>query len=106
MADTLTPRYKLMLLYDLIPGDSEEYYQFIMSELTPALQQQGLHLFQVFHTVWGSCPVRQAEFVAEDLNTVEQFLRTETWLQLEAKLRQHSTNYSRKVVRFRPGFQL
>jgi hypothetical protein len=63
-------------------------------------------MFRVFHTLWGDYPLRQAEFVAEDLGTIQEVLASEMWQDLEMKLLQHATNYHRKVVRFRPGFQL
>ena len=106
MTDHIIPRYKLMLFYDLPPGDREEYFQFVMNEMIPAVQEQGLYMFRVFHTLWGDYPLRQAEFVAEDLDTIQLLLASETWKDLEAKLLQHATNYHRKIVRFRPGFQL
>lgn len=106
MTKHITPRYKLMLFYDLSPGSSEAYYEFLMQEMVPAVQDMGLYMFRVFHTVWGDCPLRQAEFVAEDLVTVQAILASEEWQALEQKLMSYATNYHRKLVRFRPGFQM
>jgi hypothetical protein len=106
MTKHVIPRYKLILCYDLRVADTEEYYQFIMDELIPAAQDMGLYFFRVFHTLWGDYPIRQAEFVAEDLETVHNALHSEAWGRLEDKLREHVTNYSRKTIQFRPGFQL
>lgn len=106
MTKSIIPRFKLMLFYDLASEGSEEYYRFIMEEMIPAVHEQGLYLFRVFHTLWGGSPLRQAEFVAEDLATIQAVLDSDAWQDLEAKLLQHATNYHRKIVRFRPGFQL
>ncbi len=105
MTKRIIPRYKLLLFYDLTPGQAEEYYNFIMNEMIPSAHDMGLYIFRVFHTLWGDYPLRQAEFVAEDLDTIETVLASDRWQALEVKLLQHATNYSRKVVRFRPGFQ-
>lgn len=106
MTEHIIPRYKLILCYDLPSGNREEYFHFVMNEMIPAVQAQGLYMFRVFHTLWGDYPLRQAEFVAEDLGTIQEVLASEMWQDLEMKLLQHATNYHRKVVRFRPGFQL
>jgi hypothetical protein len=108
MTKHIIPQYKLMLVYDVQSGQMESYYQFIMNEMVPTVQKMGLYIFQVWHTpwAWGDHPVRQAEFVAEDLDTVRDVLNSETWIMLENKLQEYATNYHRKVVRFKPGFQL
>lgn len=102
----IVPRYKLILYFDLEPGTNERYYSFVMNEMVPAFQSMGLYMIQVYHTVWGTCPVRQAEFAAEDLMTVRTALESEHWQSLENKLTGMVSNYRRKVVPFRPGFQL
>jgi hypothetical protein len=105
MTEHIIPRYKLMLFYDLRPGDAEAYHTFIMTEMVPAAHEMGLYIFQVFHTSWGDYPLRQTEFVAEDLGTIRAVLGSKEWQALEEKLLQHTVNYNRKIVRFRPGFQ-
>lgn len=106
MTQHIIPRYKLMIFYDLLPGTDESYYNFIMNEMVPTAQEMGLHMFRVYHTLWGNCPLRQAEFVAEDLETIHAALNSERWQDMESTLLEHATNYQRKIVRFRPGFQL
>jgi hypothetical protein len=101
----IIPHYKLILFYDLKPSEMELYYNFIMNEMVPAAQEMGLYMFRVYHTLWGDCPLRQAEFVAEDLETVRSALKSEIWQDLEIKLLDYASNYSRKIVHFRPGFQ-
>jgi hypothetical protein len=105
MTQQITPRYKLMLFYDPPPGDKEEYYNFVMNEMIPAVQEHGLYMFRVFYTLWGDYPERQAEFIAEDLATIQAVLESDLWQTLEAKLLHFTSNYHRKVVKFKPGFQ-
>jgi len=110
MTRHIIPRYKLMLYYDLATPDVEAYFQFVMSEMVPELQEMGLYLFRAFHTIPGQVdgehPLRQVEYVAEELETIQEVLHSERWCKLEEKLQQYVTNYSRKIVRFRQGFQL
>jgi len=106
MTKHIVPRYKLMLFYDLKPQAMDAYYDFIMNEMIPTAQEMELYIFRVFHTVYGDCPLRQAEFVAEDLDTIRQVMESDAWHGLEDKLLQYATNYNKKIVKFRPGFQL
>ncbi len=109
MTRHIIPRYKLMLFYDLRSPETEAYYQFVMNELIPSLHGMGLYIFRAFHTIPGSAGVntqRQVEFVAEDLATVRSVLESDQWQDFESKLLTHATNYSRKIVHFRQGFQL
>jgi len=106
MSRSIIPRYKLMLFYDLKPGSHEAYFDFVMNDFVPTAQNLGLHMLQVYHTLWGNCPLRQAEFVAEDLDTIQAVLASERWQMLELALQRHARNYRRKVVPFRPGFQI
>jgi len=106
MTKNIAPRYKLTLYYDLIPSQIEDYYNFVMHEMVPAAQQMELYMFEVYHTVWGDCPHRQAEFVTEDLPTLRSVLQSETWQTMEKKLQEYITNYTWKIIPFRQGFQL
>jgi hypothetical protein len=54
----------------------------------------------------GNHRMRQVEYVAEDLETVQRVVNSDTWQDLETKLLRYTTNYSRKVVEFRLGFQM
>jgi hypothetical protein len=104
----IVPQYKLMLFYDLPQSNVESYLHFVMTEMVPQVQAHNVLMFQIFHTVWGEngCPLRQAEFVAEDLGTIQDLLDSDDWHDLETKLLTYTTNYRRKVVKFRPGFQI
>lgn len=110
MTRQIIPRYKLMLFYDLVGHETDAYYQFIMTEMIPALHENGLFIFRAFHTIpgpeSGDHQMRQVEFVAQDLETVRDVLNSDMWAKFEERLRQHATNYSRKIVHFRQGFQL
>jgi len=110
MSTQITPRYKLMLFYDLTGVDAEDYYRFVMNEMVPGLQAQGLYIFRVFHTIPAQPAngqrMRQVEFVAERLETIQQALSSAAWGDFEAKLLKHAAHYSKKIVRFRQGFQM
>ncbi len=110
MTRQITPRYKLMLFYDIATRETEAYYEFVMTEMIPALHERGLYIFRAFHTIPGpqgdNHPMRQVEFVSETLETIQEVLDSTKWAEFERRLLEHAVNYRRKIVRFRPGFQM
>ena len=103
--EQIVPRYKLLVSYDINPGDVGTYYQFVLGEFVPAVQTMGLYMLEAWHTAYGPYPIRLAGFVAEDMETIREALVSETWRKLETKLLKFVSNYTRRVVRFREGFQ-
>jgi hypothetical protein len=101
----MKPRYKLILMYDIVAGENDKYFQFVVREFVPAVQDLGLYLWRVYHTAYGERPLRQVEFLAESLETVQTALSSPRWQSLEGRLEQYITNYTRKLVSFRDGFQ-
>ena len=110
MTKHITPRYKLMLFYDIVGQETEAYYQFVMTEMIPALHEMGLYIFRAFHTIpgpsGGEHQMRQVEFVSEELDTIRDALNSDAWHGYEKRLLEHAANYRRKIVPFRHGFQL
>ena len=102
----IIPRYKLMFRYNIDHESHETYYQFIVNEMIPALQGLGLHMFRAYHTVFGEYPMRQIEFLAEDLDIVKAALASAAFKRVEDKLGAFITDYTRKIVEYREGFQL
>jgi hypothetical protein len=99
------PRYKLLMMYDIRPELYDPYFQYIMSDFVPALQNMGLYMTSVWHTAYGEYPVRLIEFVSEDLETMIEIFQSDRWEEMETHLKTYIVNYERKVVRFRQGFQ-
>ena len=96
-----TQRFKLLLTYDVNPEGQETYFQFMLGELVPAVQAQGLQMSGAWHTAYGRYPMRLVEFIADDHEAVEALLETPLWVDLERRLRGFVTNYHKKIVRMR-----
>ncbi|MCC7451469.1 MAG: hypothetical protein IT324_28935 [Anaerolineae bacterium] len=106
MSQTVIPRFKLIMRYDINPGTQEAYFQFVTGEFVPALQSLGVYMLQVYHTAYGDQPVRQLEFVSEDIETIRKAMKSELWNKLMKRFNSYTSNYSQKIVKFRDGFQL
>jgi hypothetical protein len=104
-SNRIYPRYKLLMTYDIRSDMYDPYFQYIMSEFVPTLQNMGLYMTTAWHTAYGNYPIRQVEFVSEDLETMLEIFESDRWEEMESHLKTYITNYDRKVVRFRQGFQ-
>jgi hypothetical protein len=102
----IIPQYKLILTYDIQASRQQEYMQFVLGTFVPGIQEMGLYLLGVYHTVVGDYPDRQAEYVSESWEIMERAINSERFSRLEEALKSYTTNYSRKVVKYRKGFQL
>ncbi len=103
--EVIIPRFKLVVSYDIAVPTHESYYQFILGELVPAMQEMGVYMIEAWHTAYGEYPLRMATFVAEDYSTIQRMLESDRWNALENELLTYVRNYSRKIVAYRQGFQ-
>lgn len=101
----IIPKFKIIVAYDVRSAEQEGYYQFILGEFVPALQEMGVYMTEAWHTAYGEYPLRMISFVAEDYAVIEELFDSMEWGELEGKLRSLVMNYSLKVVQYRPGFQ-
>jgi len=81
------------------------YYQFVMNEFVPELQNMGLYMAAVWHTAYGEYPIRQIEFLSDSRETIQEVFQSKRWEQLERKLLTFILNYERKLVRYQDRFQ-
>ncbi|MEK7310426.1 MAG: hypothetical protein AAB382_00510 [Chloroflexota bacterium] len=93
------------MTYDIVPETQETYYQFMLGELVPAVQNLGLGMAEAWHTAVGNYPIRLVAFVGETRESVDKVIESEQWEELETRLQQYVTNYKRRVVPFRNRFQ-
>ncbi|MBZ0308336.1 MAG: hypothetical protein K8I82_19885 [Anaerolineae bacterium] len=101
----IRPEYKLILTYDIRAEYQAQYNQFMLGEFIPGLQTLGLYITGVYHTLHGDYPARLAEFVTEGKDIMQKSLESEQFTSLEDRLKKYTQNYTRKVVKFRNGFQ-
>jgi hypothetical protein len=101
----IIPRYKMIVSYDIRLSHQDEYYQFVLGELVPRLQEMGVFMTEAWHTAFGEYPMRMVTFVVEEYQTLDELFDSPEWTQLEAELLHFVENYSLRVLRYRSGFQ-
>lgn len=104
----IRPKYKLILFYNIHPDKQEQYYRYVLGTFVPAVQKLGVYMHMAWHVAYGveDYPVRKIEFVTESAEVLSRLFSSDEWLGLEKKLLTYITDYERKVVDFRSGFQL
>lgn len=102
----IIPRFKLIIQYDILPDARDAYYQFVLGEFVPALQEMGVYMTEAWHTAYGPYPIRMTTFVTEDFATIEELFRSPRWEELETRFLGYVENYTRKVISYRSGFQI
>jgi hypothetical protein len=101
----IIPQYKLLMCYDIKRGMNTTYYRYVMSEFVPALNEMEIYVVDAWHTAYGDYPVRQVEYVVDELHVLLDAFETERWQELEERLKSFTTAYTRKIVHYRRGFQ-
>ena len=97
---------KLMMTWDIKSGREKIYFAFITQEFPSTLQRNGLQLTDAWYTMYGPWPQVRMGFVSEDLQTLEDFLVSERWLEIKHRLLSFIQGYHQKVVPARGWFQI
>jgi hypothetical protein len=96
---------KIIMTWDIAPGHEQEYFEFVVREFLPGVQQLGFELSDAWATAYGSRP---QILVGAQLPTqlkAQQVLRSSEWKSLQNQLLDLVTNYTQKIVKARGGFQ-
>jgi len=97
---------KLLMSWDIKPGREAEYFDFVVREFVPGLQQVGIQPTEAYLTVYGNGSQILTGGIADDLPTMQQILDGDDWHVLEDKLLTFVKNFRRKVVPASGRFQL
>ncbi len=97
---------KLLMTWDIAPGQEEACFAFITQDLPPKMEEAGLELTDAWFTAHGDWPQMRIGFVGDDFHTLEAFTSSPVWLQLKEKLLTYTKNYHEKIVIAKGGFQL
>ncbi|MGH2520930.1 MAG: hypothetical protein ACRDH2_00370 [Anaerolineales bacterium] len=97
---------KLLMSWDIKPGQDQEYFEFMVREWVPGLQRLGLEPTDAWLTMYGSSPQILTGGTAKNLKVMQQILETEEWQALKHQLLSLVDNYDQKVIKATGGFQL
>lgn len=97
---------KLLMTWDIIPGREQEYFEFVVREFIPGIQQLGLEPTDAWVTVYGKQPQILTSIQAGSKETLDNILASPEWDSLLARLEDYVDNLVSKTVHHKPGFQM
>lgn len=97
---------KLIMTWDITPGREQEYFEFVVREFIPQVQQLGMELKDAWLTMYGDQPQIMASAQMGELTTMQDILDSAEWQSLVNKLLDYVENYQYKIVPARAGFQM
>lgn len=97
---------KLIMRWDVRQEMESEYFEFLVHELIPAMNNLGITDIQVWYTAFGECEQKMAEGITSSTEEMLRIMRTEEWSGLTEKLKGFVSNFSQKVIPATRGFQI
>ncbi len=99
---------KLLMNWDIKPNQDQEYFEFVVREWLPGVNNLGIETTWAWYTVYSrdETPQIMAEAIAEDVETMRGILQSPDWQRLHERLLEYVNNYTQKVVRVSGDFQL
>ena len=97
---------KLLMTWNILPGREQEYFEFVVREFIPEIQQLGLVTTEAWVTVYGDQPQILAAAKTDDPNELRRIILSQEWDGLTTRLQDYVKDLEFKAVAERPGFQM
>jgi hypothetical protein len=97
---------KLLMNWDIKPGQDQEYFEFLVREWAPGILKLGVQASGAWYTVYSrdeETPQILQEIIAEDLLLMKRVLSSDDWKELHDRLQEYVDNYAQKIVRVTSG---
>lgn len=94
------------MTWDILPGREQEYFEFIVRDWIPGLQQLGLEPSDAWFTMYGEQPQIMAAAQVSNLTNLQRALETSKWKEITQRLLEYVEHFDYKVVQARSGFQI
>ena len=99
--------FKLLMTWDILPGQEQEYFEFVVREFIPGLQHLGLEPTDAWFTMYGDDqPQILAGAEMSNKSDIERVLESSEWNKLIDQLMDYVEDFSTKIVPSRKGFQM
>lgn len=96
---------KLIMTWDIAPEHEQEYFEFVVREFLPGVQNMGFELSDAWATVYGSQPQIMVGATLPSKTQAKEVMCSDEWKQLNNKLLDYVSNYNQKMIEMRGGFQ-
>ena len=97
---------KLLMTWDIRAGREQEYFEFVVRDFMPGLQQMGMEPSDAWFTMYGNNPQILAAVQIPSMNSLQRLINSQDWDDLTQRLLDYVENFDYKVVQARSGFQM
>lgn len=104
-----TPRYVLILTYDVKRGLHERYFRWMTGEFIPTVQSYNMRLQVAWHVIGVSSrkmPERRVEMVTKDREGLIAFFKSSDWQRAEERFKFFTEQFSYRITRFHSQFTI
>lgn len=97
---------KILMTWDILPGRDQEYFEFVVRDFIPSLQELGMTPSDAWFTMYGDQPQIMAAAEMESKDDIKDVLESAPWNELTLRLLDYVENFHYKIVPSRSGFQM
>lgn len=96
---------KILMTWDILPGREQDYFEFVVRDFLPGMQEMGLQPSDAWYTFYGDHPQIMAAAVVNSMDEMERVIQSEGWDDLTRQLLEYVEDFNYKIIPAR-GFQL
>jgi hypothetical protein len=106
MEDWKSVAIKLLMSWDIRPGQEQTYFEFAMQTFAPALMKLGWQPTEAWYTLYGEGPQILTAGITDSVDKMRDILESSQWAELKDQLLEYVTNFEYKVVPASGRFQM
>ena len=97
---------KLLMSWDILPGQEQTYFEFAMKTFAPEMMKMGWQPTEAWYTLYGEGPQILTAGVTDTVEKMREILDSYEWGELRTRLLEYVTNFEYKVVPATGRFQM
>lgn len=97
---------KLLMSWDIRPGQEQTYFEFAMQTFAPELMKMGWQPTEAWYTLYGDGPQIMTAGITDSVDEMRDILDSDKWEELKDQLLEYVTNFRYKVVPATGRFQM
>ncbi|MEJ2732185.1 MAG: hypothetical protein P8189_01230 [Anaerolineae bacterium] len=97
---------KLLMSWDIRPGQEQTYFEFAMQTFAPALMEMGWQPTEAWYTLYGDGPQILTAGITDSVDKMRDILESGEWEDLKGQLLEYVTNFEYKVIPATGRFQM
>lgn len=97
---------KLLMSWDILPNQEQEYFEFVVSDFIPDIKQLGIRPVDAWYTMYGDQPQIMVSAKSNSQAALNVAMASKEWNRLLDNLLKYVDNFSYKIVPAKSGFQL